>query len=353
MKKILLVFSIFFLGNQFVNAQLVAGDVAFIGFHQDNQDGFTFITLTNISAGEVIYFTDHSWSSTDNDWHANTGDAHYSWTVPAGGTPIGTIVNVVETAVADVLTVSSGVIAKEGGGSFSIIQSGDVLIAYQSTAGAQPTVANATFLAAIYTDDNFAHNTGCDGLQGWFNSTGSCASSPSYPANGSNASGIPNGLTDGVNAMHLYPSPFLESGSQNDNGRYFGTLDGDSATILAAINDRTNWEMFDAAGLDITATYYNSNTTVNVTLGLEENILDKETSIYPNPNKGSFALNYSGQEKLVQLEVIDMLGKKVQMISLESFTNSQEVNLTNLAQGMYFITIQSASAKVTKRMIIE
>jgi len=353
MKKILLACSIFFLGNQFVNAQLVAGDIAFIGFHQDDQDGFTFITLTDISAGEVIYFTDHSWSSTDNDWHANTGDAHYSWTVPAGGTPIGTIVNVVETAVADALTVSSGVIAKEGGGSFSIIQSGDVLIAYQSATGAQPAIANATFLAAIYTDDNFAHNTGCDGLQGWFNSTGSCASSPSYPANGSNASGIPNGLTDGVNAMHLYPSPILESGSENDNGRYFGTLDGDSATILALINDRTNWEMFDAAGLDITATYYNSNTTVNVTLGIEENILDKETSIYPNPNKGNFTFNYSGKKQLKELQVVDVLGKRLQTISLENFDNSQEISLKSLAKGMYFITIQSESATVTKRMIIE
>jgi|GEM_PF-2675459 len=352
MKKILLAFSIFFLGNQLVNAQLAAGDIAFIGFHLDTPDGFTFITLTDISAGEVIYFTDHSWSSTDNVWHANTGDAHFSWTAPAGITPIGTIVSVTEGA-ANVLTASLGTMAIQSIGDFSLISGGDVLIAYQSTTGAQPAVANATFLAAIYMEDNYAHNTGCDGLQGWFNSTGSCASSPTYPANGSNASGIPNGLTDGVNAMHLYPSPILESGSENDNGRYFGTLDGDSATILAAINDRTNWEMFDAAGLDITATYYNSNTTVNVTLGIEENILDKETSIYPNPNNGSFTLNYSGQEQLQKLQVIDITGKRVQTVSLKNFTNSQDLNLSALAKGMYFITIQSDAAKVTKRMVIE
>ena len=157
--------------------------------------------------------------------------------------------------------------AKETLGDFSVAQSGDVFIAYQSTSGAQPSVANATFLAAIYTEDNYAHNTGCDGLQGWFNSTGSCTSSPSYPANGPNASGIPNGLTDGVNAMHLYPGSLLESGSENDNGRYTGTLNGDAATIRAAINDRTKWEMEDDLGTPFvtTATFFNSNTTVNIT----------------------------------------------------------------------------------------
>jgi len=352
MKKILLACSIFFLGNQLVNAQLAAGDIAFIGFQMDTPDGFTFITLTDINAGQIIYFTDHSWSSTDNIWHANTGDAHFSWTAPAGVTPIGTIVSVTESS-ANVLTASLGVMAIETGGDFSLISGGDVLIAYQSTTGAQPAVANATFLASIYMEDNYAHNTGCDGLQGWFNSTGSCASSPSYPANGSNASGIPNGLTNGVNAMHLYPSGVYESGSENDNGRYIGTLDGDAVTILAAINDRTNWEMKDTLPFDITATYFNSNTTVNVTLGIEENILDKETSIYPNPNKGNITFSYSGKEQLKELQVIDMLGKRIQTISLENFDNSQGINLTALAKGMYFISIQSESTKVTKRMIIE
>ncbi len=85
----------------------------------------------------------------------------------------------------------------------------------------------------------------------------------------------------------------------------------------------------------------------------EITLLSVLSSIYPNPNKGNFTLNYSGQEQLKKLEVIDMLGKMVQTISLENFDNTQEINLRTLAKGMYFISIQSASAKVTKRMIIE
>ena len=67
--------------------------------------------------------------------------------------------------------------------------------------------------------------------------------------------------------MHLYPSPILESSSENDNGRYTGTLTGDAATIRASINDRTNWEMEDNLSTPFvtTSAYFNSNTTVNIT----------------------------------------------------------------------------------------
>jgi len=97
----------------------------------------------------------------------------------------------------------------------------------------------------------------------------------------------------------------------------------------------------------------NDNVEVEASLGIHENVFGANIGLYPNPNKGDFTLNYSGQEQLKELLVTDMLGKRVQTISLENFDNSQYINLTALAKGMYFITIQSESAKVTKRMIIE
>ncbi|WP_418513596.1 T9SS type A sorting domain-containing protein [Corallibacter sp.] len=343
MKKLLLICLMSLFGNQFIKAQsLVAGDIAFIGFQQDSPDGFTFITLTDINAGEVIYFTDHSWSSTDNAWHNNTGDAHYAWTVPASGVPIGTIVSVTESST-DILTPSLGTMIKQGGGSFSIVQSGDVLIAYQSTSGAQSTVANTTFLAAIYTDDNFAHNTGCDGIQGWFNSSGSCASDSTYPSTGSNASGIPNGLTNGVNAMHLYPSGVFETDSENDNGRYTGTLDGDAATIRAAINDRTNWEMEDTLPFDITATYFNSNTIVNVTsstLGIVENNFSNKLQIYPNP--ASSAIQVSGiNEGKKAYAIYNALGAKLKNGTIQE---NNTINIQNLSNGIYFLMFENGNS---------
>ena len=133
---------------------LSAGDIAFIGFHLDDPDGFTFITLKDIPAGEVIYFTDHSWSYSFNTWHNNTNDAHYSWTAPVGGVNIGTIITVTEsTTTPNLLNVTMGSMNQETTGDFSLISAGDAIFAYQSTTGAQPSAANATFIAGIYTDD--------------------------------------------------------------------------------------------------------------------------------------------------------------------------------------------------------
>ena len=93
--------------------------------------------------------------------------------------------------------------------------------------------------------------------------------------------------------------------------------------------------------------------TGDVVLNIDDNLLHQLSNIYPNPNNGNFTLSYSGKEQLNEFQVIDMLGKRVQTISLENFDNSQEINLVSLAKGIYFITIQSDSTKATKRLIIE
>lgn len=90
-----------------------------------------------------------------------------------------------------------------------------------------------------------------------------------------------------------------------------------------------------------------------VPLSVEENQLFKDLTIYPNPNKGRFVLDYSGSEQLKELQVKDILGKIIQTVSLEGFDNNQPINLSNLSKGMYFMTIESESTKATKRMIIE
>ena len=38
---------------------LTQGSIAFIGFNADGNDGFAFIVIDTISAGQVIYFQDN------------------------------------------------------------------------------------------------------------------------------------------------------------------------------------------------------------------------------------------------------------------------------------------------------
>lgn len=89
------------------------------------------------------------------------------------------------------------------------------------------------------------------------------------------------------------------------------------------------------------------------TLSVDSNVLNRNIRMYPNPNQSIFTLSYSGEENLKDLTVIDLTGKHIQTISLKGFTINKEINLSNLASGMYLIRIQSTSSSLTKRMIIE
>ena len=43
-----------------------AQDISFSGFHTDNPDGFSFVALCDIEAGEVFYFADGVYNAATN-----------------------------------------------------------------------------------------------------------------------------------------------------------------------------------------------------------------------------------------------------------------------------------------------
>ena len=252
MKKLLLavVLMLCALGSQnTMYAQtLNAGDIAFVGYHTDANDGFTFITLKDIPAGDVIYFTDKGWKAEDATWYGNTED-HIIWTAPGGGLPMGTIVSIIETS-SDAFTVTQGTAVLSGSDTGFSLLGGDSILAYQSASGAEP--ANPTFIAGIYGDDNYVHTSGCDDAGGWHSCSTCTHISGSCTSTSTSTSGIPAGLTNGENAIALFPS----SPEQN-NAKYTGTLTGSVSTIRALINDPTKWTFSDTSGsTDIQASAY-------------------------------------------------------------------------------------------------
>jgi len=232
---------------QNIQAQtLSAGDIAMVGYHTDVDDGFTFIALTDIPAGEVIYFTDKGWKAESATWYGNTED-HIVWTAPGGGLPIGTIVSIIETA-SDTFTVTQGTAVLSGSDSGFSLLGGDSILAYQSSSGAEP--ASPTFIAGIYGDDNYLHTAGCDDASGWHGCSTCTHISGDCTSTSTSTSGIPAGLTNGVNALALFPFS-----GEEDNAKYTGTLTGTVSDVRAAINDYTNWTTSDNP-VNIHATSY-------------------------------------------------------------------------------------------------
>jgi len=90
-----------------------------------------------------------------------------------------------------------------------------------------------------------------------------------------------------------------------------------------------------------------------IPLGIEENLLNNETSLYPNPNNGKFTLNYVGTEALTKLTVIDIIGKTIQTLSFDSYNANHSIDLTHLTKGVYFVKIQTNNAVATKRVVLK
>ncbi|RUA10274.1 MAG: hypothetical protein DSY83_18040, partial [Flavobacteriia bacterium] len=254
MKKILnfILFLLFFsITPSILNAQttLTAGDVAFLGYNTDpngtEDHSFSWITLEDLAAGTVIYFTEEGWNSNGNTWYGSS-EGHYSWTASTA-TPAGTIVYVYENGSTDVLISSVGSMSAVLSGTGWNLLAGDNLFAYQSATGAKPSSPN--FLSGLYADDNFAHTAGCDDANNWFDCENCTTAGQSCATTGGSTTGLPSALTNGTNAIALFPNPFNET----DNAKYNGTLTGTKAFIAAEINNRNNWLYDDSNAYTITS----------------------------------------------------------------------------------------------------
>ena len=122
MKKLIFSLLIVLIGFS-AKTQLVAGDIAFIGYNEDLPvDGFSIITLNSIPGGQQIYFTDKG-IATATTWTANSED-HWLFTAPAAGISCGTVISFTEN-VTDVITITgiSGatMVHQSGTGLFNLV----------------------------------------------------------------------------------------------------------------------------------------------------------------------------------------------------------------------------------------
>jgi hypothetical protein len=189
---------------------LSTGSIAIVGFNADGNDNLAFVSLTDIPAGETIYFEDNEWNSTG---FVDTNESAFSWT---STTPIaaGTIVRI-DNIGAGTIAASTGTVTTPvtGRGSNRGLAAGDeVLYVYQGSPGT-PT----TFLTAV--------------ANGGFST-----------ANGSLTG---TGLTVGTTALDLSTVD-----DDADIGAYNGLRSGQTSfsAYLSLINNAANWQTQDGTG---------------------------------------------------------------------------------------------------------
>ena len=143
---------------------------------------------------------------------------------------------------------------------------------------------------------------------------------------------------------------FLRDDTNNGNWQTLVTINGTATTDPNyASYPNGNWRI-DALGFNCSSTYSksHSNTNKQVQLTLESISTKKEITIYPNPTNGLFYIEANTSDK-INLDLYDVSGK---LLFSKDLNNKSNLDVTNLANGIYYITIKTNSQAVNKKLII-
>jgi ELWxxDGT repeat protein len=82
--------------------------------------------------------------------------------------------------------------------------------------------------------------------------------------------------------------------------------------------------------------------------GISNSELNTEVSIYPNPSNGIVNIVIEGSNSEFQLEVYDVLGKKIR-----DCKNVNAIDLSNAPKGIYFLRVSEGNKSFTKKIILQ
>ncbi len=93
--------------------------------------------------------------------------------------------------------------------------------------------------------------------------------------------------------------------------------------------------------------------TVETTIGVDENSLDKGLALYPNPADNVVNLVNKTNISLEKMMIYDINGKLVSQTDLRTMQGVKAVDVSSLASGVYMVQIIGDSASTVKRLIKE
>ena len=130
---------------------------------------------------------------------------------------------------------------------------------------------------------------------------------------------------------------------------YYG---GDGGLAISAELNFPNAVAFDAAGNLYIADTHNMRVrkVTNVASGIQQITNSNEVGICPNPASTSLTLTLSKGEGTYTLQITDMLGNTVYHSTLNTQHNT--IDVADLAEGVYTISIISNEGMVNKRLAI-
>lgn len=99
-----------------------------------------------------------------------------------------------------------------------------------------------------------------------------------------------------------------------------------------------------------TSNTFSKVVTVSGCVGLNESTLANGISVFPNPAKDVLNIEVSNSDNFA-VTVTNLLGKVI--LTEKSSKEKMNLNLSSIASGVYFVTIDAKGQKTTKKIIVE
>jgi len=89
---------------------------------------------------------------------------------------------------------------------------------------------------------------------------------------------------------------------------------------------------------------------VNTALGIADEVLNKNISVYPNPTNGKIYINTQNGTTINKIEIFDFLGRSLKTIN--NFKKGQAIDLQNGSKGLHFVKIYSDKGATVRKILI-
>jgi bacillolysin len=166
-------------------------------------------------------------------------------------------------------------------------------------------------------------------------------------------------LVDDENDNPMESQEAFSGGDETPNGPTDGswgksTIDLSSLGVVANSQIEFRWEMGtdgcngdDGWYLD-EIVIYNCSAVLAVS---KYALLLQDISVYPNPTTDTFTIRKLASLNLMKAEVFDLNGRKLKEVDLSEMVISQDIDINELATGIYFVTVTSEDAKATVKLV--
>lgn len=136
--------------------------------------------------------------------------------------------------------------------------------------------------------------------------------------------------------------------NQNSSAEFFGlgsasSVDYIEVTWLSGMVDRI--ENVDA---NQTMTIIEGSNPLNT-----ESFNTSSFNIYPNPTSSNINITYTGSAQAIDVYIVDIQGKIIKERNFETSTQEKHIDVSDVASGVYFISIFEGDKKTVRKIVVQ